>query len=178
MGYIIYRGAGDRLTGSPWPALGACLFAANAPDLDFLPGLLVGDLGRFHHGPSHSIVSAILFGLLATVVFPFARTYAFAIGSLNYLAHVLLDFLIDDPSQPYGVPLFWPFSNEYYMAPVTVFQKFDYSPESASLIATLFSIDNFVAIAVEIGVLLPVLAVVLWSKSKSRKRNVDEPRVL
>src|ERR1044071_7547790 len=30
------------------------LLAANAPDLDFLPGLIVGDPNRFHHGISHS----------------------------------------------------------------------------------------------------------------------------
>ena len=38
-----------------WPQIVACLFGANAADLDFGPGLFVGDLGRFHQGPSHSI---------------------------------------------------------------------------------------------------------------------------
>jgi inner membrane protein len=160
MGAIIYRGAGGRVARHQLPLLVACLFAANAPDLDFLPGFFVGDLPRFHHGPSHSIAFAFGFGLFAAVILPFGKRLAFAIGFLNYLSHVLMDFLIDDPSWPQGVPLLWPFSNEHYMAPLTVFRKFDYSPESSGLIATLFSIDNLATVAAEIGVLLPVLVLV------------------
>ena len=166
MGAIIYRGAGGRVDRYQWSLLAACLFAANAPDLDFLPGLFVGDLSRFHHGPSHSIAFAFVFGLFAAIVLPFGKRRAFAIGFLNYLSHVFMDFLIDDPSWPQGVPLFWPFSDEHYMAPMTVFRKFDYSPESSSLIATLFSIDNLATIAAEIGVLLPVLVFVHWLRRK------------
>src|SRR5687767_13245479 len=88
MGAIIYRGAGGRVGRSQWPLLAACLFAANAPDLDFLPGLFVGDLRLFHHGPSHSIAFAFVFGLFAAVVLPFGKRLAFAIGFLNYLLHV------------------------------------------------------------------------------------------
>jgi len=39
------------------------LTAAVAPDFDFLPGILIGDPNRFHHGPSHSITAALLFAL-------------------------------------------------------------------------------------------------------------------
>jgi inner membrane protein len=166
MGAIIYRGAIVRVDRHQWLMLAACVFAANAPDLDFLPGLFVGDLSRFHHGPSHSIAFAFVFGLFAAIVLPFGKRRAFAIGFLNYLSHVCMDFLIDDPSWPQGVPLFWPFSDEHYMAPMTVFRKFDYSPESSGLIATLFSIDNLATVAAEIGLLLPVLVFVHWLKRK------------
>jgi inner membrane protein len=166
MGAIIYRGAGGRVDRYQWSLLTACLFAANAPDLDFLPGLLVGDLRRFHHGPSHSIAFAFVFGLCAAVILPFGKRLAFAIGFLNYLSHILMDFLIDDPSWPQGVPLFWPFSNEHYMAPLTMFRKFDYAPESSGLIAALFSIDNLATVAAEVAVLLPVLVFVHWLKRK------------
>jgi inner membrane protein len=165
MGAIIYRGAG-RVGQYHWFLLAVCLFAANAPDLDFLPGLLVGDLRRFHHGPSHSIAFAFVFGLFAAIVLPFGRKRAFTIGFLNYLSHVFMDFLIDDPSWPHGVPLLWPFSDEHYMAPVTVFRRFDYSPEFGSLIATLFSIDNLSTVAAETAALLPILVFVRWLKRK------------
>src|ERR1041385_6780612 len=44
------------------------LFAANAPDLDFLPGLLVGDPNRFHHGVSHSGGLALLFAIAVSLI--------------------------------------------------------------------------------------------------------------
>lgn len=173
MGYTLYRAFAPELPRRQWSVLGLCLFAANAADLDFLPGLLVGELGRFHHGPSHSLLAALLFGMLAAMVFPLQRAFGFTLGFLNYLSHVVLDFLIDDPSWPYGVPLFWPFSAEYHMSPVRVFHQFDYAAADGSLFVTLLSIDNFLAITNEIVVLLPFLAVVYWLKHKASKRFVD-----
>jgi len=32
------------------------------PDLDFLPGYLLGDLGSFHHQATHSITAAVVVG--------------------------------------------------------------------------------------------------------------------
>src|SRR5262245_58069994 len=64
MGYIIYR-ATPRPGGLPRCRLVVLyLFAANAPDLDFLPGFLVGDPNLYHHGVSHSIGFASLFALV------------------------------------------------------------------------------------------------------------------
>ena len=33
---------------------------ANAPDLDFVPGILLGDPGAYHHGISHSLGFALM----------------------------------------------------------------------------------------------------------------------
>ena len=41
-----------------WRKLALYLFAANAPDLDFIPGLLIGQPDRFHHGAGHSVGNA------------------------------------------------------------------------------------------------------------------------
>jgi hypothetical protein len=45
--------------------LGLCLFLANFPGLDFMPGFLCGEPGIFHHGPSYSL----LVNLSATLIF-------------------------------------------------------------------------------------------------------------
>lgn len=50
-----------------WPVL--ALFAAIAPDLDFLPGMLIGDPNRFHHGPTHSITAAGVFTIVLALIF-------------------------------------------------------------------------------------------------------------
>ena len=44
--------------------LGSCLFLANLPDLDFIPGFLCGDPGRFHHGLSHSLAVGLIGALI------------------------------------------------------------------------------------------------------------------
>jgi len=44
-------------------ALGACL-----PDLDFVPGIFLGNPSRFHHGISHSLGMAIILSVLASLL--------------------------------------------------------------------------------------------------------------
>lgn len=63
--------------------IGAFVFAANAADMDFLPGFLIGNPNLFHHGPTHALIAAVVFGLLAAAV---ARLSAFeAIGRFGFL---------------------------------------------------------------------------------------------
>jgi inner membrane protein len=168
MGYIIYRGCGNPVPQSRLRLIGAYLFAANAPDLDFLPGLLVGDLAKFHHGPSHSIGFAFLFGLLACLFFS-RRLYPFVIAFSLYLSHVSLDYLVEDPSSPFGVPLFWPFSQKYFMAPFAFFRPFHYRAVSAeSSMAVLLTFHNFLTVLAEVAFLLPLLAWVLLRQKSSQ----------
>jgi membrane-bound metal-dependent hydrolase YbcI (DUF457 family) len=42
--------------------------AAVAADFDFIPGILIGNPGRFHHAQSHSITFAVLAGVLAALI--------------------------------------------------------------------------------------------------------------
>jgi inner membrane protein len=166
MGYIIYR-ATARPFGTPsWRLVALYVLAANAPDLDFVPGLVAGDLSRFHHGPSHSIGFAILFGILASLFFA-RRLWAFLIGSFVYLSHVILDFLVQDPTPPHGVPLFWPFSYEYYMAPFAFFPRFDYMSSSAKpLLSPIFSLHNLLTVSIEAALLVPLLIAVLFARRR------------
>ena len=96
MGYIVY-GATERRGERTWTVSALYLFAANAPDLDFLPGLVVGDLSRFHHGPSHSVGFAILFGIVASLFWSH-RLCTFVVASSLYFSHVVLDYLVQDAS--------------------------------------------------------------------------------
>jgi inner membrane protein len=170
MGYIIHRATAQPVTSGDWSAIALYVFAANAPDLDFIPGFFVGQLSRFHHGPSHSIGFAILFAALASVFFH-RRTRVFVIAFSLYLSHVLLDYLIQDPSPPHGVPLFWPFSYEYYMAPFAFFRRFDYASHSVgSLLSPMFTLHNLLTVLIEVVLLLPLLILVVCARSKPRHR--------
>jgi inner membrane protein len=170
MGYIIRRATAQPRSSRDWSAIALYVFAANAPDLDFIPGLFVGQLSRFHHGPSHSIGFAILFAALASFLFR-RRVRVFVIALSLYLSHVLLDYLIQDPSPPYGVPLFWPLSYEYYMAPFAFFRRFDYASHSLdSLLSPMFTLHNLLTVFLEIVLLLPLLIFVVLVKSKLQHR--------
>src|SRR5918996_1228730 len=161
MGYIIHRATARPSSPHNWSAIALYLFAANAPDLDFIPGLFVGQPSRFHHGPSHSIGFAILFAAIASVCFR-RKTHAFVMAFSLYLSHVLLDYLIQDPSPPHGVPLFWPFSYEYYMAPFAFFRRFDYASHSVeSLLSPMLTLHNLLTVLLEVVLLLPLLILVV-----------------
>ena len=73
------------------------------PDFDFLFVPFIT-----HRGPTHSIVVMVL------LFFPI---YIFFKQGLSYFVAVLSHSLIGDYITAYGVKLFWPLTNEFYLAP-------------------------------------------------------------
>ena len=63
-GYLIYLGAERDTSLYRWKLILLYVFAANLPDLDILPGFLMGLPNRYHHGISHSLGFAILAGMV------------------------------------------------------------------------------------------------------------------
>ena len=100
------------------------IVVSNIPDLDFVPQLLTGI--RFHRGPSHSLVAALLVsGLLTWVIYcyrqsqprsnrPLSYKALFALTVGIYGSHILLDLLTSGGS---GLPLLWPFSAQVFRLP-------------------------------------------------------------
>lgn len=95
----------------------AVVIGATIPDVDFLPGLLTGDLNRFHQTVSHSFLAAVLAAFAAyygrpEVVSPgtVSRQHSATAISVGWLTHLLVDLLTEDSRPPIGVPLFWPLS--------------------------------------------------------------------
>jgi inner membrane protein len=144
--------------------IGSAVIAANVPDLDFVPGILLGDPGKYHHGSSHSLLAAILFGLAAGLIAHFARYPAAArlgvVASLAYVTHLLLDAAapLDDAGR--GVPFFWPLSAHHFVSPVRLFMGIGLEPSRGSLLASLLTPHNILAFGLEIAVVLAVVGVV------------------
>ncbi|MDP6139718.1 MAG: metal-dependent hydrolase [Arenicellales bacterium] len=143
------------------------VLAGCAADLDFLPGLLFNDPNRFHHGPSHSLLAAVLFGAGVSALgqaLPLPRGSG-RLAALIYASHLLGDWLAADDGAPFGIPLLWPFSMEYFISPVTVFSNFHHGTAGAGLtavLANIFSMHNLAAVALEVALLLPLLVLVQW----------------
>jgi hypothetical protein len=47
MGYLIYSATEKSPARPGWGILALYLLAANAPDMDFIPGMLIGEPGRY-----------------------------------------------------------------------------------------------------------------------------------
>ena len=88
------------------------ILVANLPDLDFLPGALVGHPERFHRGASHSVAAAALAAitlgpLSARLWGGSVRGWVSLVGAA-YASHLVLDLLIRDPTGGAGIALLWP----------------------------------------------------------------------
>ena len=137
------------------------ILAANAPDLDFIPGLMVGDPNRFHRGVSHSSGLALLFAIGVSLILRRRqgvwRWTQFLVFLGLYLSHLILDYLSEDHSPPYGVPWFWPASRAYYMSPAPLFPDMHRSSSPGDFFPSLFSAHNLWSVSVECLVLVPLL---------------------
>lgn len=148
-----------------WRWMVFAVFAANLPDVDFLPGLFVGDANRYHQGASHSVVAMVSFGVLVALVArhfsPRPRSWG-VFGSLVYGTHLVVDVLTYDGRAPYGIPLLWPFSDQTWVLPWTLFRGVRHGVPGDSfqeVLANILSSQNAVVVGVELLVLGPVLLI-------------------
>ena len=136
---------------------------AVSPDLDFVPGILIGRPAAYHQGIAHSIGFAIIISLGAAWIF--RRTTSpfpiFVVCFLSYLSHLILDLFSPDNRLPYGIPMFWPISQKYFISPVPVFLGVHHAGSTSSSILEwvtgIFSMYNIAAIALEVLILVPLI---------------------
>lgn len=170
-----------------WPLALLLLFSANAADLDFLPGLIAGDANRYHHLASHSLAAAVLYALLAGLMWRVFsgcdRSRALQVGllaGLAYATHLLLDWFTVDGGEPWGMQLLWPFSDGFFMSDVPFFLPVEHGTFGDPLprVAALFlSPVNCATVALEIAVLGPVLLLGRWWAARRAGRRSWSARV-
>ena len=140
---------------------------ANLPDLDFLPGIFIGQPNYYHHGPSHSILLAFFATLVAYIA---TSKYFNKLDKKRYslillitaLSHTLLDYFSRDTGHPYGVPLLWPLDNTYYISSVSLFSDIARSGEPGmAFILSIFNTHNLIAIVGEFLFITMVLSMVV-----------------
>ncbi|MDZ7379427.1 MAG: metal-dependent hydrolase [candidate division KSB1 bacterium] len=79
-----------------------------------------------------------------------------------YTSHLLLDFFTLDTGAPYGIPLFWPFSQETYQSHWPVLPNVQHTS------GPLLSVHNLMLVLREAAVLLPAVGLVLTLKVHGR----------
>ena len=144
------------------------LLAANLPDFDFLPGLLVGTPNVYHHGISHSLSAAVVcsagLALIARSIGYRSFKGLFLFFLALYGSHLLLDYISIDRKYPLGVPLLWPLSDASYLLPHPILPPIDHAPhDHASLgqfFEDVFSLGNVFAMLLEAAILMPIAGII------------------
>jgi membrane-bound metal-dependent hydrolase YbcI (DUF457 family) len=150
---------------------------ALAPDFDFIPGIFAGQPALYHRGPSHSVLAAVLAGLVGAALFRKAGESFFPVSVtlfLAYLSHLVLDVLGPDGGYPYGMQLFWPFSASYYLSPVQLLPGVQHAATTnmglVAWLRTMLSWHNVYAVAFELAVFCPALLVIYFLRARRPRR--------
>ncbi len=155
-----------------WRLFLTTIFVANFPDVDFALGFAVGDPNRYHHGFTHSFVFVLLVAALGSWVYTRKRpnrfTFVYAIFASAGISHLILDVLALDTSAPYGCPLLWPFTNEYFISPITLFSDVHRISDTRQFFPSLLNPHNARTVLLEIVFLTPLLVVVMLKNRWTR----------
>ena len=145
------------------------LLAANAADLDFLPGLLLyGRPDWFHHGPTHSVFAAAVVAVASATIARALGASAIRVGTLafiTYLSHVVLDFMTVTVTDSSDLPLLWPLSYMHFSPPIEIFLPIQHAGRLTTFWEGLFSWANVVAIGLEVLVMGGLWAV--WQGART-----------
>ena len=126
-GYILYRVFRKRLP-THWgrllpnqiPML-IVIGLSLLPDLDAIPGIISGDMARFHNNITHSLVVGLAVALvgasLLSLLFKTSWVMWFGLVFFSYELHIVMDFFTGER----GSMLFWPFTAERFSSPVKLF---------------------------------------------------------
>jgi membrane-bound metal-dependent hydrolase YbcI (DUF457 family) len=170
-GYVLYRltrpRGSDRRSGlfsriSSPKLLAAAIGYSLLPDLDSVPGLLTGDMARYHNNMAHSLAAAVLVGLatglIARVGFKASFKTWFVLSAVPYALHMLMDFF----TVSRGVMLAWPLTDARFLAPFTLFYGLRWSEG-------LVSEHHVMTLVTELPVV--VISVLLVHRISTRRRS-------
>jgi membrane-bound metal-dependent hydrolase YbcI (DUF457 family) len=174
-GYLVYEAFRPTDRHRPGLLL-AAVTLANAPDFDFLPGLLLGRPEAYHRGVTHTVLAVVVVGLVvALAVRWFGRSgrRALRVGAWSaaaYGSHLLLDLCTADAVAPHGTRFLWPFSDAHYLAPVTPLAEILIDPTDVShFFASLVTPAALAVWAGELGLVLALVGAVHLMRALSQR---------
>ncbi|HDL19588.1 MAG TPA: metal-dependent hydrolase [Bacteroidetes bacterium] len=161
IGLILYYSFFKRKKPGKWITLFLIIFVSILPDFDFLPGILVREPNKFHHGFSHSFGFALLLTgfiyLIETYILHRKKEQYYLWFLILYSAHLIADYFAVDTRLPYGEPLFWPFFHGFFLFPYPFLLDVQRADGLNRFFPSLFSRHNLLTILWEIG-----FSLILW----------------
>lgn len=141
-----------------------CIILANAPDVDFLFGVFSGNLNRYHQVATHSLgwilAAALLIWIYGALALKNHPGLAFWFVFLLLASHLVIDIVTVDTSPPFGIMMAWPFSDQYWHSPLSIFPA-----PTKKTFSDICSIHNLKNAGWEFVITLPFVAAALLSKS-------------
>ena len=169
-GYIVHESKPFVFFKKGWHDMLFLMFLANSADLDFLPGYLIGHPNQFHHEYSHTLFAGGMVALIVGTLFRKRDGFLkpFLISFIAYATHLCLDYFTEDLRPPFGIPLFWPFSDKHYIFDHPVFMRVIRSDLSGNFFPSLFNQHNITAMLKELLVMGGIWFLVWLLKKKSK----------
>jgi inner membrane protein len=179
-GYSVYL-AGTSFQSNRTILFWLCPLVAVAPDFDFIPGILQGQPNLYHQGLSHSLGAALFVSLATALILSKGTLWKnWSLLFVAYASHLALDFFAPDGRPPYGQPLFWPISGEYYVAPPSLQLLWGVHHAKATSAATsewvsgILQLHNLGAISIEVLVTLPVILLARYVSCRKNRAAETE----
>lgn len=173
----IFSGVNRKKLALNWFDYLVCLFIGIFPDLDFLPGWILGTPSRFHHQFTHSLVFGIIIGTSAGLFIGWLKKYRWwryaILFTAIYFSHLLADFFGVDTRFPYGEQLFWPFWQGYVLSPVPIFLDVYRSSSRSDFLTSLFNFHNLQAVLVELLICCPIWLLIQFKNVTGKKQAHD-----
>ncbi len=156
LGFLSWK----RVFRSPigWKGVLFCVVMANLPDFDVIPGIFAGDINRFHHDHSHTLLFAFAVSLVVYASAGKNRGKWALMSLVLVLSHFLVDLITIDTSPPVGLRLLWPLQD---MSGDGFKWRYAFLPSVArgQSLVSLFNARNIEVVAVESAVFLSTAVV-------------------
>ena len=147
------------------------LLMANLPDIDYVPGVLMGEINAFHHWYTHTLGWVAAVALASWVLWWKTKRVGWSVLAVLFAAlatHLVADLFSGDGNPPYGIMALWPLTENFYISSTSVF----WSLRKATW-NDVFQWYNIRAALYEALVILPVLVAVLLFKRFAPIRGAD-----
>jgi membrane-bound metal-dependent hydrolase YbcI (DUF457 family) len=148
------------------------LFFAGLPDIDFIFGFFVGNPDKYHHHFTHSLFLIVIAGLIGAFMADKIGVMNFQQSALLFIgagtSHIFLDILCLDTSTPFGIPIFWPFWEKYFISPVQIFSDVHRTSSSSIFFQSLINWHNLKTVLLEIIIIGPIIIYLLFKRNYSR----------
>jgi membrane-bound metal-dependent hydrolase YbcI (DUF457 family) len=170
-GYLVYEAVRPSERHRP-ALLAASVLLANAPDLDFVPGWLLGHPGMFHRGLTHTLGAVVAVAVLGGLLWRRGELATARITALwaaaAYGSHLLVDYLTTCARPPHGGRFLWPLSDAYWIAPVTPLGEILIDPSSrTAFIRSVVGPETHGVWLGEIALLMLVVAAVRLLRARA-----------
>lgn len=142
------------------------LLMANLPDIDYVPGVLMGQLNAFHHWYTHTLGWIAAVAVASWLLWWKTDRVGWSVFVVLFAAlatHLIADIFSGDEKPPFGIMALWPFTDSFYISSMSIFWSLRKGTWN-----DVFQWYNVHAALYEAAVTLPVIVAVLLFKRFAR----------